>query len=180
MPRERHTDTMSDNVTKAPKVLIVEDDACAAFLLKTMLKKDGYQVQHCGDGEAALQMLAGNSFDAVVLDLMMPKVDGMQVLKEMRSNSLHLLTPVILLTAAKLKIIEDQAARYFVRYYLEKTEIPKLREGLRVILSENSSPEASRLRMAETAPLEENKPAADAEQKPAPSKGLARLFSLDR
>lgn len=157
---------------------MVEDDPCAAFLLRTMLQKDGYSVQHCADGEMALKTLLETDFDAVVLDLMMPKIDGLQVLKEMRASSRHLLTPVVLLTAAKLKIIEDQAALYRVRLYLEKTEIPRLREALREILAESPNPEATKLRMASSAEVADEQPLPSEPARTEAPRGLSRLFGL--
>ena len=162
---------MTENAPTGPSILLVEDDPCAALLLRTMLKKDGYRVLHCGDGEAALDALATSTFDAVVLDLMMPKVDGMQVLKQMRSIPETSQTPVFLLTAARLKLIEEQAALYRVHMYLEKTETGRLRSGLRDVLLAGPAVRESKLRMADSAVV-----TGGTAPKPEPPKGLARLF----
>ena len=142
-----------------PKVLVVEDEACAAFLYKSLLQREGYTVQHCADGDAALQALAAERFDAVILDLMMPKTDGMQVLKMMRGSPEHAMTPVIILTAARLKLIEDTAIQFGARLYLEKSQQLELMQGLRQIVAERASLKTSRLRMAPATPVPEPRPA---------------------
>jgi CheY-like chemotaxis protein len=133
--------------TPARTILLVEDDQCTALLLKNILQRDGYQVEHCTNGQAALDRLAESSFDAVVLDLMMPHVDGMQALKQMRTNPLHTFTPVIIITAAKLKMVEDEALKYGARLYLEKTQTDRLLIGLREIMEEKQSGPPMKLRM---------------------------------
>jgi CheY-like chemotaxis protein len=138
------------------KILLVEDDACTAVLFKSLLTREGYTVQHSTDGEAALQVLWQNRFDAVVLDLMMPKLDGVQVLKAMRSMPDHLSTPVLVLSAAKLKMVEEEALRYGAKMFLDKTQTDKLITTLRQIFSEASGPAGAGLRMAPLAPLQEN------------------------
>src|SRR5258706_4757269 len=95
------------------QVLIVEDDLCLATLYKHLVQKEGYASVHCADGELALQALSNTKFDAVVLDLMLPKVDGMQVLKAMRTMPGNALTPVIIITAAKLQLVEQEALRFW-------------------------------------------------------------------
>jgi CheY-like chemotaxis protein len=165
---------MNDNSTSA-NVLVVEDDACVAFLYKNMLQKEGYQVEHCSDGELALQLVAEKKFDAVVLDLMMPKVDGMQVLKAMRSSLQNPLTPVIIVTAAKLQMVEQEAFRCGAKLYLDKTQHPQLLAGLREIMAARSVSMVNKLRMAPPASVEEPKP-APIPVAPAPRKGFARFF----
>jgi two-component system alkaline phosphatase synthesis response regulator PhoP len=148
------------------KILIVEDDACAALLFKSVLQREGYAIQHCADGEAALQLLGQEKFDAVVLDLMMPRVDGMQVLKQMRSSVEHALTPVIVITAARLKVLEEAATRYNARFFLDKTQTDKLASCLKEIMAERGANSTGpRLRMASPAPLGDG-----ATKAPAPAK----------
>lgn len=65
-------------------------------MLEFPLKKDGYEVVVAGDGEEALEKFRAASFDLVVLDIMMPKLDGLEVCKEIRSESN---VPIVMLTA---------------------------------------------------------------------------------
>ena len=170
--------------TPARVLLLVEDDPCTALLLRSMLQKDGYQVEHCADGQAALDRLAGNAFDAVILDLMMPRVDGMEVLKKMRTTPDHAYTPVVIITAARLKLVESEALRYGAKLYLDKTETNKLLEGLREIMADRQTSPSMKLRMASGPPPLDRKvspsqvhPAAPSPTaNPDPPKGLSRFF----
>jgi two-component system response regulator MprA len=79
------------------KLLVVDDDPALARTLRRALAIEGYDVQCAGDGAAALQRLTADRFDAVVLDVAMPRVDGLAVCRRMRER--RDLTPVLMLTA---------------------------------------------------------------------------------
>ncbi|MDE6200910.1 MAG: response regulator transcription factor [Clostridiales bacterium] len=78
------------------KILIVDDDTNICQLLELYLVRDGFAVDVCHDGVAALSKLAASVYDAVVLDVMMPGLDGFEVLSELRKFSE---VPVIMLSA---------------------------------------------------------------------------------
>lgn len=78
------------------KVLIIEDDAALGLFLQRGLKLEGYEVSFAGDGEAALTHLASGSFDLVLLDLGLPRRDGIEVLVELRHRCQR--TAVLVLT----------------------------------------------------------------------------------
>jgi len=96
------TDTNANdiNTSKAPfagkKILIVDDEASIRRILETRFKMLGYEISTAGDGEEALQIFEDTEPDLVILDIMMPKVDGYGVTKEIRANHD---TPIIILTA---------------------------------------------------------------------------------
>ena len=79
------------------RVLIVEDKVRMALLLQRAMQREGYLTFVANDGEAALTLLEQQHFDAVVLDIMLPKLDGFEVLERMRRSSIRV--PTILLTA---------------------------------------------------------------------------------
>lgn len=79
------------------KVLIVEDDDAMATALKDGFTFEGYDVLHAKDGEAALAMARELSADLVILDVMLPKLSGLDVLKQLRADGVPV--PVIMLTA---------------------------------------------------------------------------------
>lgn len=79
------------------RILLAEDERDLNRIITERLKKEHYSVDSCFDGEAALDYLAAAPYDAVILDIMMPKLDGLSVLKKMRDKNEH--TPVLLLTA---------------------------------------------------------------------------------
>jgi DNA-binding response OmpR family regulator len=80
----------------AATILLVDDEAPIQRMLEFPLKKDGYNVVLAGDGEEALEKFRAGKFDLVVLDIMMPKLDGLEVCKEIRAESN---VPIVMLTA---------------------------------------------------------------------------------
>lgn len=78
------------------KLLLVEDDAEICSMLKTYLERENFEVAAACDGGQALRMFAEERFDLVLLDLMIPKMSGMDVLQKIRSQSV---VPVIILSA---------------------------------------------------------------------------------
>ena len=74
------------------KILIVDDEPRIRELIREHLQYSGYICEEAADGTAALTQLSGGAFDLVILDLMMPFMDGMTCLREMRAR--HINTPV--------------------------------------------------------------------------------------
>ena len=79
------------------KILLAEDTRDMNRAISTILTLEKYDVESVFDGAEALERLKKDSFDGIILDIMMPKMDGLQVLKAIRSSGI--LTPVLLLTA---------------------------------------------------------------------------------
>ena len=79
------------------RVLIVEDNADLAFGLRNNLELEGYAVQVAGEGRAALEAFRQSGADVVILDLMIPEIDGFDVLKELRQADTQV--PILILTA---------------------------------------------------------------------------------
>ncbi|HIZ96541.1 MAG TPA: response regulator transcription factor [Candidatus Ligilactobacillus excrementavium] len=79
------------------KVLVVDDDQAILTLLKYNLTKEGYEVETAIDGQEALDTALSVSFDFILLDIMLPKLDGIEVTKKLRQEKVA--TPIIMLTA---------------------------------------------------------------------------------
>ena len=88
------------------RILIAEDEKSLNKILVSRLTAEHYSVDACFDGQEALDYLAGAEYDAVVLDIMMPVMDGLTVLRKIRARDRSL--PVLLLTARDS--IEDRVA----------------------------------------------------------------------
>lgn len=84
------------------KILIVEDEPGMRLGLNDNLEFEGYEVDQASDGEAGLQKILDNTYDLILLDVMMPKMSGFDVCKTMRKKGIT--TPVILLTAKDQEI----------------------------------------------------------------------------
>jgi len=78
------------------RILLVDDEDAIQKLLRFPLEKDGYEVIAARDGEEALETFAKHDFDLVILDVMLPRVDGMEVCRRIRATSI---VPIIMLTA---------------------------------------------------------------------------------
>lgn len=85
----------------AGHVLVCDDDALVAELLRHRLQSRGYRVSVAADGREALERVAEARPDAVLLDAMMPKIDGYEVLRRLRADAATASIPVIMLTARK-------------------------------------------------------------------------------
>jgi len=84
------------------RILVVEDSEPAIIQITDILKADGYRVEVARDGQSALELLAKTLPDAVVLDLMMPGVDGFEVLRQLRSSTRTAPLAVLILTARQV------------------------------------------------------------------------------
>lgn len=80
-----------------PRILVVDDDAKLRDLVREFLEEHGLSVECVANGEVALQRLLDRSFDCVLLDMMMPGIDGLEVLRRLRQRGDRV--PVIMLTA---------------------------------------------------------------------------------
>lgn len=86
------------------KILLVEDTVQLNKALSTLLKRNSYLVDSAFDGEEALMFIKDYEYDVIILDIMLPKIDGLEVLKRARENKVD--TPIILLTARST--VEDK------------------------------------------------------------------------
>ncbi len=79
------------------RLLLIEDEPGLVLTLRDRLTREGYALESCADGESGLERAAREPFDLVLLDVMLPRLNGLDVLRELRKRSVD--TPVIMLTA---------------------------------------------------------------------------------
>jgi len=108
-----------DTPTK-PRVLIVEDHPLIAELVETRLRIEGMAPTKCAGGREALAALAGEQFDAVILDIMMPDVDGYEVLRAIRATAMTATMPVIFLTAKSSPADVEKGLALGANHYVTK------------------------------------------------------------
>lgn len=118
------------------KLLIVEDEKRLCQTVAKHLKSDGYTVDTCYDGSDALDYINGTEYDAVILDIMLPGLDGISVLKKIRSRKLK--TPVLLLTAKssiddKVEGLDSGADDYLTKPF----SLEELSARIRVMIRRN-------------------------------------------
>ena len=115
------------------KILVVDDDTNIAELLRLYMEKDGYDVAIANDGEAAIKAFVDTKPDIVLLDIMLPKMDGWQVCREIRKMSD---TPIIMVTAKgetfdKVLGLELGADDYVVKPFDTKEIMARIKAVLR-------------------------------------------------
>ena len=119
------------------KILIVDDEEVIRKFLKIHLTKLGYEVQEAADGEQAIEQLGKEDFDLLICDVLMPKKDGWQVIREVKSNPKTKDIPVILLTAKNEDSDMFKGYDLGVNYYMTKPFTKaQLIYGLKLMLGE--------------------------------------------
>jgi len=114
---------MSEEASAKKTVLLVEDEHPLRALYKEILEQAGFNVIESADGDSALKMILREPWDVLVLDIMLPKKDGLEVLKEARKNPKWKKGPIILLTNLNSEEIIDAAFNLGGDGYLVKSEI---------------------------------------------------------
>lgn len=114
----------------AKKILLVDDDLYIRDLYAEVLKDENYEVLIAGDGEEALAVASSNPPDLMLLDIMMPKLDGIQVLSKIRGDDKLKNIPVIMLTNFGQEDLVKQAVNlgsteYLLKYNITPGEIIK-------------------------------------------------------
>ena len=102
------------------KILIVDDEEVIRKILKIHLDKLGYDVREAVDGEEAIEELAKGDFDLLICDVLMPKKDGWEVVKQAKSNSKSRNMPVILLTSKNENADMVKGYELGANYYMVK------------------------------------------------------------
>ena len=110
-----------------PKILIVEDDQTISKLIAASLSISGYESVPCFDGNEAVHMVRNEEFDLILLDIMLPGLDGFQVMEKIRETG----TPVIFLTAMgdvsdRVKGLKSGAEDYIVKPFEADRRAPGL------------------------------------------------------
>lgn len=118
------------------KILVVEDEKDLNRVITKHLKKNNYSVDSCFDGEQALDYVLYGEYDLIITDIMMPKVDGYQFIKQLRNKKNT--TPVIMLTAKdslddKILGLDSGADDYIVKPF----EFDELLARIRVLMRRN-------------------------------------------
>jgi len=128
------------------RLLLAEDERALSKALTAILERNNYSVDAVYDGEAALAYLKADNYDGVILDIMMPKVDGITVLRELRKSGNRI--PVLLLTAKseiddKVEGLDSGANDYLTKPFHTKELLARIRAMTRIQTVQSDS----RLRM---------------------------------
>jgi len=113
---------------EAPAVLLVDDDVTVLRAVGRALRSQGYYVVTARDGEEAVRQIAEHAFDAILSDISMPGIDGIQLLRQVREHDLNV--PVILITGEPAVRTAVQALEYGAFHYLTKPVGPDALEAV--------------------------------------------------
>ncbi|MCC8155785.1 MAG: response regulator transcription factor [Oscillospiraceae bacterium] len=162
------------------KALVIEDDMNIADLLRLYLEKDGFEVFRAADGGEGVEMFRSFSPDLVLLDIMLPVMDGWSVLHEIRKDSQ---TPVIMLTAKsetpdKVNGLEQGADDYITKPF----EVKELLARIHAVMRRSDGPEAKKSKRLEfeklVVDLDSYELIVDGKRVDTPPKELELLFHL--
>jgi DNA-binding response OmpR family regulator len=122
-----------NDYSRAPRVLVVEDDDDIAQALQRSLRMEGYEVRTAGDGAAGLEQVHAFAPDLVILDLGLPKVDGLDVARSLRGGDD---VPILILTArdaveSRVEGLDAGADDYLVKPFERQELLARLRALLR-------------------------------------------------
>jgi DNA-binding response OmpR family regulator len=116
------------------RILVVEDNEKLAKYTKQMLEEDGFAVDSVHEGEQAERMIRSDNYDLVILDIMLPKKDGISICKDVRNDNINL--PIIMITAKgevddKILGLDSGADDYLVKPFEMKELLARVRALLR-------------------------------------------------
>jgi two-component system alkaline phosphatase synthesis response regulator PhoP len=116
-----------------PRVLVIEDEAGLRLTLSDRLTSEGYHVDTASDGEAGLQSATGGAYDLIVLDVMLPRMNGFDVCREVRYRGV--VAPILMLTARGQMVDKVVGLKLGADDYLTKPfEMPELMARLEALL----------------------------------------------
>lgn len=126
---------------RSERVLIVDDEPNIRLMLRTTLVTDGYQISEAGNGREALDVVEREEPDVVLLDLSMPEMDGMEVLRALKGMRLTRRPRVVVLTAYGSISAAVKATRLGAMDFLEKPVSPgEVRDAVEAALAEPVAP----------------------------------------
>ncbi len=117
---------------QTPRILLVDDEQSVQELLSYPLRKDGYEVVQARDGKEALELFGESEFDLVVLDVMMPRMDGLECCRRLRASSP---VPIIMLTAKSEEVDKIVGLELGADDYITKPfSVRELRSRVKALL----------------------------------------------
>jgi len=120
----------------AKKILFIEDEPALQQTLVSVMQKEGFEMFSANDGKTALELLANEEFDLVLLDLILPKINGFEILQTMKKEGKNTQTPVVVLTNLETSADIQKAIEFGAMTYLVKAnyELPDIVEKIKSFL----------------------------------------------
>lgn len=118
-----------------PRILIVDDEPNIVLALELLMKREGYETRTAGDGEAALEAARAFRPDLLILDVMMPRMDGYEVCQRLRADPGMKDVVIVMLTAKGREVEKEKglalgADLYITKPFSTRDVVSRVREGL--------------------------------------------------
>lgn len=107
----------------AKKIILIEDETNIRSMYADVLVEEGYEVTPIAEGKAGLEALKTTSWDLLLLDIMLPKIDGVELLKNLKSNPATKEKPVLILTNLQDPTIKQQCMKLGASEFLVKSDM---------------------------------------------------------
>lgn len=104
------------------KILVVDDEEILRMLITDTLEFEGYTIEEAEDGQEGYEMIASTPFDLIILDYMMPRLTGMEVLEKIQPLALNV--PIIMLTAKAQQADREMAHHFGASHFMPKPFSP--------------------------------------------------------
>lgn len=145
--KETEPNSHMPDQTKPAKILVVDDESNILDVVELYLLREGYKVLRAADGPTALSIYADQKPDLVILDVMLPQIDGLEVLKRLRAQG-PMAAPVIMLTAKsqeedKLTGLEGGADDYITKPFSPRELVARVKVALRRLQETPARPGSS-------------------------------------
>lgn len=142
--------TITTREVSVTNLLLIDDDQELGRMLQEVLRKEGWELRICHNGKAGLHLAIGESWDLILLDIMLPDIDGLQILQQLRQSRLK--TPIIMLTARGEQVdrvvgLDLGADDYLSKPFYPRELVARIRACLRRI-DTSETPDVRRIRYA--------------------------------
>ena len=162
-----------------PRLLLVEDEPGLVLTLTDRLDNEGYTVEHSGDGDDALERASQGGYDLIILDVMLPRRSGFDVLRKLREQGVT--TPILMLTARSQVVDKVVGLQTGADDYLTKPfEMMELLARIQALLRRASLPQSRNTEKYEFGPISVDFRAAEVRRNGEPVALSAREFQLLR
>jgi CheY-like chemotaxis protein len=116
-------------MNKISKILVVDDSETNVLLLQRLLEEEGYKIDYAYSGKAAIELIKKKTFDLILLDIMMPGIDGFDILEKIKGTQYIQNTPIIMVTAKDDHESQQKAIKMGANDYMTKPlDLEKLKK----------------------------------------------------
>jgi CheY-like chemotaxis protein len=121
-----------------PRALIVDDDEPIRVMLAAIVRQSGFAVETARDGQEAIERLKKGTFQVILLDLMMPRVNGYDVLQHIRTHHPDLLARTIVATAVPERELQRDLTTPVFKVHMKPFDVPQLMADIRSCVKEKT------------------------------------------